>query len=462
MEKIAWMTTTDGFQKVVIESETPRIRTVRLIGGARDGQSLRLPPVGMPNGKFLPALYEGEQPPTVWRYKGRSLPLVNADAFADPLQAKLLVPQKETYTFLPHTTNVIDAILASDHVLLFGGTGVGKTSLVLQIAARIGQPVLRVNFNGQVSVSDLVGCVGLTKEGTVWNDGALTRAMRNGYWLVLDEIDFGSPDILSILYPVLEGSPKLCLKEHDGEVIHAHPGFRVFATGNSIGGEDSQYCGTQRLNAALLNRFTGHGQAIKIEAMQPKQEREVLLSRLPILSKTLAKRACEFASRLRAGDAQNPALLPTFSTRELINYLAKMLLYRDPMKAAEATFLAVVQDKNIRQPLEATIGLIFGKRVGVSRQNGGGRAASGSDGRTAVAKASRKPVGKPTKTPAGDGETVGRVASEVTDPAEVAAIKNAYKGNGGTLSYKQIEDDPRFNLRKANGNTAYRIVKRTM
>ncbi len=322
--------------------------------------------------------------------------------------------------------------------------------------------MLRVNFNGQVSVSDLVGCVGLTKEGTVWNDGALTRAMRHGYWLVLDEIDFGSPDILSILYPVLEGSPKLCLKEHDGEVIHAHPGFRVFATGNSIGGEDSQYCGTQRLNAALLNRFTGHGQAIKVEAMQPKQEREVLLTRLPILSATLAKRACEFASRLRAGDAQNPALLPTFSTRELINFCSKMLLYRDPMKAAESTFLAVVQDKNIRQPLEATIGLIFGKRVGLSRRGGGtavGR-ASGGGGRAPETKAAKTAVGKPTRVTKSRGEGIGRVASEVTEPTEVAAIKAAYKGNGGTLSYKQIEDDPRWNLRKANGNTAYRIVNR--
>ena len=455
MSKTAWMTTMDGFQQVVVESELPRARTVKIVGGERDGQTLVLPGAGMPNGKLHPALYEGDQPPAVWRYKGRSLPLIKTDDFADPVQAKSLVPLEESYTFLPHTMNVIDAILAGDHVLLFGGTGVGKTSLVLQIAARIGQPVLRVNFNGQVSIRDLVGCVGLTKEGTVWNDGALTRAMRHGYWLVLDEIDFGSPDILSILYPVLEGSPKLCLKEHDGEVIHAHRGFRVFATGNSIGGDDSQYCGTQRLNAALLNRFTGHGQAIKVEAMQSRQEREVLLSRLPILSNTLAKRACEFASRLRAGDDQNPALLPTFSTRELINFCAKMLLYRDPIKAAEATFLAVVQDQNVRQPLEAAIGLVFGKRVRPARTDCGNHAPK--------AKASRAPDDNPAKVAvAGRGEIAGRVASEVIDPIEVAEIKAAYKGNGGSMSYKQIEDNPRFRLRAANGNTAYRIVKRTV
>jgi len=56
----------------------------------------------------------------------------------------------------------------------------------------------------------------------------------------------------------------------------------------------------------------------------------------------------------------------------------------------------------------------------------------------------------------------GRVASEVTDPAEIQAIHAAYRGNGGTMSFKQIEADPKFNLRDANGNTAFRIIKRAV
>jgi hypothetical protein len=48
----------------------------------------------------------------------------------------------------------------------------------------------------------------------------------------------------------------------------------------------------------------------------------------------------------------------------------------------------------------------------------------------------------------------------VTDLLEMEAIWAAYKKNGGTLSFQQIERDPKFNLRDANGNTAYRIIKR--
>jgi hypothetical protein len=55
---------------------------------------------------------------------------------------------------------------------------------------------------------------------------------------------------------------------------------------------------------------------------------------------------------------------------------------------------------------------------------------------------------------------VGREASEVTDLDEVKAIWSAYRGNGGALSYEQIEKDAKFNLRAANGTTAFRICKR--
>ncbi len=106
----------------------------------------------------------------------------------------------------------------------------------------------------------------------VWRDGCWKNIAHSPNCRA--HIDFGAPDILCALYPILEATPKLCLKEHDGEVVDAHPMFRVFATGNSIGGDrDGAYHGTQPLNVALLNRFSGHGQIIKIEAMKPKQDK---------------------------------------------------------------------------------------------------------------------------------------------------------------------------------------------
>ena len=135
--------------------------------------------------------------------------------------------------------------------------------------------------------------------------------------------------------------------------------------------------------------------------------------------------------------------MPTLSTRELIQFCAKTLLYRDLLEAANLTFLSVVEDANVRQPIEEAVKLVFGKRVIAGRQLKSGDA-----------------IGRTRKTPTTVSSRSGRVASEVTDPAEMEAIWAAYKKNGGTLSFQQIERDPRFNLRDANGNTALRIIKK--
>jgi hypothetical protein len=120
--------------------------------------------------------------------------------------------------------------------------------------------------------------------------------------------------------------------------------------------------------------------------------------------------------------------LPTLSTRKLIQFCAKTLLYRDPLEAANLTFLSVVEDANVRQPIEEAVKLVFGKRVVMGRLSQAGDA-----------------IGRTRKTPRASRSSpgVGRVASEVTDPTEMEAIWVAYKKNGGTLSFQQIERSPR-------------------
>lgn len=52
-----------------------------------------------------------------------------------------------------------------------------------------------------------------------------------------------------------------------------------------------------------------------------------------------------------------------------------------------------------------------------------------------------------------------RLSTEVSE-AEMKRVWEAYRGNGGLLSYKGIENDKSFRLKWANGMTAYRIVKK--
>jgi hypothetical protein len=59
-----------------------------------------------------------------------------------------------------------------------------------------------------------------------------------------------------------------------------------------------------------------------------------------------------------------------------------------------------------------------------------------------------------------DRNQAGRVASEVTDAETVQKVWSLYKGNGGKMTYAEIEEVAKLNLRKANGMTAYRIIQR--
>ena len=62
----------------------------------------------------------------------------------------------------------------------------------------------------------------------VWQPGSLTRAVTEGHWILLEDIDYAPMDVVSVLLPILE-SGSLAMPGH-GDVIKAAPGFRLFAT----------------------------------------------------------------------------------------------------------------------------------------------------------------------------------------------------------------------------------------
>ena len=419
-------------------------RKIKMEDGPDKGTEVILPSEETPYMGFFPALFVQEDEPQVWRFKGRSLPLVDRKKqFKDPAQADALHAansemnkegQPLPYIFLPHTIEVIDGINRGDHQFLIGHKGVGKTSLLLQIAAHIGQPCIRLNFTGQISISDLVGSLGFGPKGTEWHDGPVITAMRCGYWLILDEFDFGDPSVLSMFHPVLERSPYYCLKENSGEIVQSTEGFRVFATGNSIGGDkDGEYAGTQQMNSALLDRFAGHGRVLEIKPMTMKQERGVLLSIMPNLPYRLAKKATAFAAKVRSEH------LKSFSTREVLNWCRKMLQYKDAVKAANLTFLPIVQNEAIKKGISDTIRAMFGSRIIIGRYN---------------PNLPKVPTGPRAVTPAAPGSL--RASSQVTDPAEQEAMVKAYHEEN--KSFEQVEID--FKLKTSNGMNAYRVIKK--
>ena len=115
--------------------------------------------------------------------------------------------------------------------LLKGPTGCGKTRFVEHMAARLGRPLITVSCHDDLSAADLVGRHLLTDGGTVWSDGPLTRAVRQGAICYLDEVVEARKDTTVVLHPLADDRRVLPI-ERTGEQISAAPGFMLVVSFN--------------------------------------------------------------------------------------------------------------------------------------------------------------------------------------------------------------------------------------
>lgn len=139
-------------------------------------------------------------------------------------------------------------------MMFIGSSGTGKSTSARVLPTRCGIPYTSINFSVNIEESDIVGSmipnVAKTKPEDpefVWQDGILTKAVRNGYCIILEEINFARPGVLGKLNSLLDENRQIDLPT--GEVVVAHPNFRIIATCNVA------YEGTNRFNKALINRF---------------------------------------------------------------------------------------------------------------------------------------------------------------------------------------------------------------
>ena len=173
------------------------------------------------------------------------------------------IPAKiEGYHFRPELVDSLAyALTVNERIYLSGHTGTGKSSLVDQVAAYLNWPVVRVNFDSEISRMDLIGREVLTQEdGTTVSkfvDGILPTAMQQPCVLLLDEIDFVRPDVAYVLQRLLETDGELVITEDGGRRVKPHPLFRIVATGNTKGqgDETGHYTGARTQSAAFLDRF---------------------------------------------------------------------------------------------------------------------------------------------------------------------------------------------------------------
>ncbi|KAK4336875.1 hypothetical protein RND71_043910 [Anisodus tanguticus] len=100
------------------------------------------------------------------------------------------------------------------------------------LAQATGNVCYRINNHDHIDLQEYVGNYTVDNFGKlVFKEGLLIEAMRNGYWLILDELNLASTEVLEALNRVLDDNREIFIPEIQ-ETVQAHPQFLLFATQN--------------------------------------------------------------------------------------------------------------------------------------------------------------------------------------------------------------------------------------
>ncbi|MGO9926490.1 MAG: CbbQ/NirQ/NorQ/GpvN family protein [Mycobacterium sp.] len=116
-------------------------------------------------------------------------------------------------------------------LVLKGPTGCGKTRFVEAMAYDLGRPLITVACHDDLTTADLVGRYLLQGDETVWVDGPLTRAVREGAICYLDEVVEARQDTTVVLHPLADYRRQLPI-ERLGVTLDAEPGFGLVVSYN--------------------------------------------------------------------------------------------------------------------------------------------------------------------------------------------------------------------------------------
>lgn len=186
------------------------------------------------------------------------------------------------------------AVFAACHarglpVMLKGPTGCGKTRLVEHMAWRLERPLVTVSCHDDLTTSDLVGRFLIRHDGTVWQDGPLTRAVRDGAICYLDEIVEARQDTVVVLHSLTDHRRSLSI-DKTGEQIAAAPGFQLVISYNP---------GYQRMLKDLKPSTRQRFVALELDFLPPEQEAAIVAHESGV-DRATAHEIVALAERIRA------------------------------------------------------------------------------------------------------------------------------------------------------------------
>ena len=212
-------------------------------------------------------------------------------------------------------------------VMLTGPTGCGKTRLIEHMGEVLGRKVITISCHDDLTSADLVGRFMVTGGDVVWNDGPLTRAVKEGAICYMDEVVEARHDSLAVLHSLTDHRRTLYL-DRAGEVIEAPATFMLVCSYNP-----AYRSSLKELKPSFRQRFV----TVAMNFLPPEREAEVLVSEAGV-DMSVAKRLVQCATSIRSADDVFHFEPP--STRALVTAAKMIAAGADELEAAEVCILA--------------------------------------------------------------------------------------------------------------------------
>ncbi|NVO25353.1 CbbQ/NirQ/NorQ/GpvN family protein [Donghicola mangrovi] len=268
--------------------------------------------------------------------------ITQVGAASAPTDAPFYLPQGDE-------VSIFEAAAAQDlPLLLKGPTGCGKTRFVAHMAARLGRPLYTVACHDDLSAADLIGRYLLKGGETVWVDGPLTRAVREGAICYLDEVVEARKDVTVVLHPLTDDRRILPI-DRTGEELEAAKGFMLVASYNP---------GYQNILKTLKPSTRQRFLSVEFDFPRPEHETPVVVAESG-LSEERVKPLVRLANKLRELKGQD--LEEGVSTR-LVIYAATLIAGGMPVERAinAAMIEPLTDDADVKHGLRDLVTAIFG------------------------------------------------------------------------------------------------------
>jgi nitric oxide reductase NorQ protein len=232
-------------------------------------------------------------------------------------------------------------------IVLKGPTGCGKTRFVEAMAHDLGRPLITVACHDDLTTADLVGRYLLRGSETVWVDGPLTRAVREGALCYLDEVVEARQDTTVVLHPLADHRRQLPI-ERLGVTLDAAPGFGLVVSYNP---------GYQSVLKDLKDSTRQRMVAIEFGFPPPAEETAIIRNEAGVTDDAAADlvRFGQAVRRLETGGLREVA-----STRVLIAAARLVKEGLSPRDAARAAIAGpLTDDASVSRGLEGMIDTYF-------------------------------------------------------------------------------------------------------